>query len=518
MNESHAATPSLLVGRGITKRFGTHTALSRVDFELASGEVKGLVGANGAGKSTLLKVLAGAISPDEGELVLQGVPIKMMSMLEANRHGIALVSQELSLFPALSVRENFTIVARGHRHSGHAALDEAARGVLSELGLSVSLDLPVQSLDLADRQLIEIARALLVNPRVLILDEPTSALHSAEKIRLLGIVKRLRARGVGIIYVSHFLREVLDVADEVVVLRDGRRVPVALASATDRLPQVVSAMLGEPVAHGGARDASRTAHTPATAVPAGRGRSLVLSGIKGPFKLDVPDWKVDPGAVVGVAGLAGAGVHELFGILFGRLRVTAGVGSLPSGQPLPRSMAQAVRSGVAYIPADRKRIGLMLQRSVVDNLFAVRSLVQGRDGLFPDQTRLDATARTRCAALAVRSDSVKRAAAALSGGNQQKVVLAKWLATNPKVLILEEATRGVDVGAKQEIYRIIREIAEQGFSILLISTEMPEVLGMCDRILVLREGKFVASFQRGEASQAQLLNAASRMRVAEPVS
>jgi ABC-type sugar transport system ATPase subunit len=478
---------SRLIGRGITKRFGSHIALDRVDFELAGGEVNGVLGANGAGKSTLLKVLAGAIRPDEGDLVLDGQVVRMDSMRHANERGIALVSQELSLFPALTVRENFDIVGTKTIRRPRAMRDAHARRVLSELGLEIRLSHTVGRLSLGDRQLVEMARALLQEPRVLILDEPTSALHESEKSRLLTVIRHLRARGVGIVYVSHFLEEVLEVADTLVVLRDGKRVPTHFEPAKERLPDLVSAMLGERFAPSGRLGDGAPGPSRRSGAAAG-GKPLILTGVRGPAQLSIPSWTVAPGEVNGIAGLVGSGIEELFAILFGAARATGGTIELPSGRPAPRSIHEAVESGVAFIPADRKRVGLALEQSIAENISAVRSLVQKMDGLILRQRDSEKVARGRCAALKIKTTSVWRKAATLSGGNQQKIVFAKWWEANPSLVLLQDPTRGVDVGAKREMHEIIWSLADRGCVVLMYSSDPLELANVCTRVHIFVNG------------------------------
>jgi ribose transport system ATP-binding protein len=465
-----------------------------VSFELAAGEVKGLVGANGAGKSTLLKLLAGALRPDEGEFVLDGRPLLLHSMRDAAEKGIALVSQELSLFPALSIAENLTIV------SGGRLPREAAR-VLGELGLNDPLRRRVEELSLGDRQLVEIGRALLQEPRVLILDEPTSALHKREKERLLTVVRRLKQSGVAIIYVSHFLEEVLEISDGLIVLRDGRRIAADFPPSKERLGDVVSAMLGEKAETLSAPKTQRA--TSAVAAT----RFLRISGLVGPKQLRIREWNIPAGQVTGVAGLAGAGVEELFAILFGRARIRAGTIVLPSGAPATGSSSEAVKNGVAYFPADRKRIGLMLAKSIAENLCSVRSLVQKKDGFVLSRAAQEAISRRRCESLGVKAASMRQPVGALSGGNQQKVVFAKWLEADPSLVLLDDPTRGVDIGAKREMHRIIRSLADEGRVVLIYSSDPLELVNLADVVHVFVDGALSAELSGDSLTEHSLVSA-----------
>jgi ABC-type sugar transport system ATPase subunit len=506
MNGESQVEASRLVGRGITKRFGSQIALDRVNFEFVGGEVSGVLGANGAGKSTLLKILAGAITPDEGDLVLDGQVVRMNSMRDANERGIALVSQELSLFPALTVRENFEIVRSNAVRHPRAVRDSHARRILSELGLEIQLSHTVGRLSLSDRQLVEIARALLQEPHLLILDEPTSALHEVEKSRLLTVIQRLRDRGVGIVYVSHFLEEVLEVADTLVVLRDGKRVSTHFEPAKERLPDLVLAMLGEKFAPDGCLDDGVPRPWRSSKVAAG-GKPLVLTGVRGPAQLFIPSWTVPPGEVNGIAGLVGCGIEELFAILFGGTRATSGTIELPSGRPAPRSIHDAVESGVAFVPADRKRVGLALEQSIAENISAVRSLVKKTDGLVLRQRDSEKVARERCSALKIKSSSVWQRVAALSGGNQQKVVFAKWWEAKPSLVLLDDPTRGVDVGAKREMHEIIWSMADRGCVVLMHSSDPLELVNVCTRVHIFVNGSLRTPLEGAELTEHGLVSA-----------
>ena len=318
--------------RGISKRFGAVPALQGVDFDVVEGKVNGLVGANGAGKSTLLKIIAGALPPDAGEIKLDGRPLAMQSITDAARAGIAIVSQELSLFPALSVEENLLLAPGKGAWRGRRAYGRGARAILERLGVEVALNTPLYRLSLADRQLVEIARAMLQNPRVLILDEPTSSLHVAEVERLHDIIRSLRDSGIGIVYVSHFLEELLDISDNLVILRNGKRVPENISPSAGELKAVVAAMLGETPESMVERAQRTTDQVHADdVIPPIKVGPLRIADLKGPDYLVIDNLEIHPGAIVGVAGLAGAGVEELFAVLFGTARPKSGRVTLPSG-------------------------------------------------------------------------------------------------------------------------------------------------------------------------------------------
>jgi ABC-type sugar transport system ATPase subunit len=475
--------------RGISKRFGDLYALENVNFDVVQGKVNGLVGANGAGKSTLLKILAGALAPDSGELRLGGTPLAMTSITHAAQAGIAIVSQELSLFPALNVQENLLLAPECRAWTSRRLFARQAREVLGRLGVNVGLNTPLHRLSLADRQLIEIARALLQAPRVLILDEPTSSLHVAEVDRLHNIIRELRDSGIGIIYVSHFLEELLDISDNLVILRNGKRVPVNFTPNRDRIKDVVAGMLGQAL-----QPVAEQSHMPdceaevGATIAAIKVGPLRIVGLKAPAGLVIDKLEIGAGAIVGVAGLAGAGVEELFEVLFGLTKPISGKITLPSGAPLPSNTASAVKSGVAFSPADRKQYGLMLRQSITENIVSVRALTLGRDGFILKRERLTKSAMERCRELGIVAASVTQPAGTLSGGNQQKVVFAKWIEATPTLLVLDDPTRGIDIAAKREMHRIIRTLAQSGRVVLFSSSDPGETVAVADRVIVFVDG------------------------------
>lgn len=493
---------ALLAGRSISKSYGAQCALAGVDFEIDAGRITGLVGANGAGKSTLLKIIAGAIAPDSGELALEGKSLTLGSMREAARLGIALVSQELSLFPALTIRENLEMIPAVRTASERSARDQAARRILSELGLDVPLHTKLEQLPLADRQLVEIGRGLLLAPKLLILDEPTSALRPREKTRLNSVLRRLAESGVAILYVSHFLEELLAIADCLLILRDGRRIETDVRPGAQNLRQVVAAMLGAPAADASLENATNSRQTAAAS-----GGCLQFREVAGAIALQIPEWSVAPGKVVGVAGLPGAGVEELFATLFGRLRPRHGEILLPSGKSQPRSIAEAVRSGVAYVPSDRKRIGLMLRQSVAENVCSVRSLTQNRDGFFLSRKSRRETAQRQCLKLGMKTGALDQAAITLSGGNQQKIVFAKWQVSNPSLVLLDDPTRGVDIGAKREVHRLIHKMAADGRVVLMASSDPLELVSVADEVHAFVGGRIAASLSGDQMTEHNLISA-----------
>jgi ABC-type sugar transport system ATPase subunit len=494
--------------RSISKRFGAVPALQGVDFDVVEGKVNGLVGANGAGKSTLLKIIAGALPPDEGEIRLDGRPLAMQSITDAARAGIAIVSQELSLFPALSVEENLLLAPGKGAWRARRAYGRSARAVLARLGVDVALNTRLYRLSLADRQLVEIARAMLQHPRVLILDEPTSSLHVAEVERLHDIIRGLRDSGIGIVYVSHFLEELLDISDNLVILRNGRRVPDDIAPSAGALKAVVAAMLGE-TPESMVERAQRTGEATGSeeAMPPIKVGPLRIAGLKGADGLVIDNLEIQPGAIVGVAGLAGAGVEELFAVVFGTAKPKAGRVTLPTGTPLPASTAGAVKAGVAYTPADRKHYGLMLRQSVAENVVSVRALTLGRDGFVLSAERLRQIALERCRQLGVVAGSMQLPVGALSGGNQQKVVFAKWIEAAPSLLVLDDPTRGIDIGAKREMHRIMRRLAQSGRVVLFYSSDPGEIAAVADRVIVFVDGALTQQLDGATLTEHALVTA-----------
>ncbi|MEU5703596.1 sugar ABC transporter ATP-binding protein [Streptomyces aurantiacus] len=484
-NTENTENTDMLTARALVKSYGGVKALDGADIRLRGGEVHALVGENGAGKSTLVRILSGTLAPDDGSVLLAD---------EARAGGIAVVSQELSLFPDLSVRENL-FPHRPPRRFGlldRGAMDRAARPVLAELGLDVDPRTLLGELPLADQQLTEIARALLRRPRVLVLDEPTSALSAAAVDRLERVLRTLTGRGIAILYVTHFLEEVMRFAQRVTVLRDGRVTLAGVRREETGVPDLVTAMLGG------------TPPLPVhrTRAPAEGPPPVVLAGVCVPGRLTDVTFTVRAGEVVGVAGLQGAGHLDALAVVCGRTAVSAGrvhVGD----RGLPRSLRQAVRAGVAFVPSDRKRYGLMTDRTVWENATAVSWLALGRGGVMPSRSELVRRTLDLTERLRLRGgphDVVTR----LSGGNQQKVVFAKWLATDPRIVVLDDPTRGVDVGVRAEMHRIVGELAAGGAAVLVASTDLAELTELCDRVLVFVRGRLTGEVSGGRLTEHEL--------------
>ncbi|HEX6867647.1 MAG TPA: sugar ABC transporter ATP-binding protein [Candidatus Limnocylindrales bacterium] len=492
--------------RGISKRFAATQALDDVSLDLVAGEVHALVGENGAGKSTLVKILAGVHQPDSGTIRLDGQATQINGPAHARSLGIAVVHQEPRLFPDLTVAENVFI---GHAPSGRlgvldwGATRRAAKALFDDLGVRIDVGAPVRGMSMADQQLIEIAKSLSVEARVLILDEPTASLSAHEVEQLFAIVRTLRARGVAILFVSHRLDEVFDLCDRATVFRDGRHV-ITTPTTGLTTADLIRHMVGRSVSL-----------FPKVETPIGE-VFLEVDGLTraGVFR-DV-SFEVRHGEIVGLAGLVGAGRTEVARVLFGIDQRDAGEVRLEGTAVSFATPSAAMDAGIAYLPEDRHQEGLVLDFSIAQN---VTLPILPR--LFPrflvNAATERAVARDYTEQFSVKMTGVEQAVGALSGGNQQKVVLAKWLAAKPRLLILDEPTRGIDIGAKVEVHRIISELAASGLGIILISSDLPEVLAMSDRIVVLHEGRVTAEIAHADATEERVMIAATGNLASDPV-
>lgn len=484
---------SLLRVTGLSKSFFGVRVLDRVDFALEAGEVLGLVGENGAGKSTIMKILGGVHAPDTGTIEMDGKLLRLARPLDAEQSGIATVYQEFNLLPDATVAENIFLGREPSRLGvvNRRAMESAARKILAEIGVgAISPRDRVSGLSVAQQQMVEIAKAVSIDARIIQMDEPTSALADHEVELLYAVIERLKARGVGIIYVSHRLREIFALCDRVVVLKDGLLVA---ERPTDQISEdeIVRLMVGRPIA----------TYFPHRAGTSDRPTVLTLTGAGNDW-IDGIDLEVRAGEILGIAGLQGSGRTELLSAVFGSIPLTRGSVVAADGASGPGSPRAAIRQGIAMIPEDRKREGLQLEQSIRDNVLAVIRAAQ------PSRVK---QASESVAALLGRLEVVARSDAQevkfLSGGNQQKVVLAKWLVAEPRVLLLDEPTRGIDVGAKVAIYRLMRDLAESGFAVVMASSELPEVIGMADRIAVMRDGVLAAVLPAG-STEVEILAAA----------
>jgi ribose transport system ATP-binding protein len=491
---------NLLTMSGITKRFPGVTALQGVSLSLAGGEVLALMGENGAGKSTLMKILGGAQLPDEGQIAVNGNPVVLSSVREAKRLGIALIHQELMLAPNLDIASNIFLGNEGgaaqvglFRPLARGALHTRADELLKRVGLRVPATRPVSTLTAGQMQMVEIAKALSMNARIIIMDEPTSSLTSAESEQLFRIIHQLREEGIGIIYISHRMEEVLVLADRITVLRDGRYVGDLTRSEATH-DRIVAMMVGRELSNQYFPESLDRTHGEAVLTV----RDLLVPGAP-----EGVSFSARAGEILGFAGLVGSGRTELMQTIFGVTPASSG-SMLLAGQPfVPESARDAINRGVFLAPEDRKRHGLVLPMSVAQNTSLPNVASYARFGWL-DRRVEQRVAEDEVKRLRTKTHSVQQRVINLSGGNQQKVVLGKWLAMHPRVLILDEPTRGIDVGAKAEIYRHMAALAEQGITILMVSSDMEEIMGMSDRVVVMHERRIKGVLGRHELTQQRI--------------
>jgi rhamnose transport system ATP-binding protein len=495
-----AATPAhALELRKVVKTFGAVVALRSGTLALDNGSIHALVGENGAGKSTLVKIIAGLYQPDSGEFLLNGEPVSFGSTAQAKAAGIAVIYQEPTLFPDLTVTENIFMGRQPLRSFGRIdrkAMHSEAIALFDRLGVNINPDRPARGLSIADQQIIEIAKAISLDARVLIMDEPTAALSGVEVDRLFAVARSLRDEGRALLFISHRFDEVFALCDVVTVMRDGSYISTEKVADTD-VDTIVRQMVG--------RDVSELFPKQEATV------GDVLLDVHGLTRAGVfrdISFQVRAGEIVGLAGLVGAGRSEVARAVFGVDRYDSGTVTLEGRRVPGHDPAAAMRAGLGLVPEDRRKQGLVIGTSVARNLTLSIRTQLARAGIITDRAE-NAASRIWASRLEVKSAALDTEVGTFSGGNQQKVVLAKWLATEPKVLIVDEPTRGIDVGTKAEVHRLLSQLAGEGIGILMISSELPEVLGMADRVLVLREGRLTAELSRAQADENTIMRAAT---------
>jgi len=493
--------------RGISKSYPGVRALSDVDFDVRSGEVHALVGENGAGKSTLVKILAGAVRPDSGLVSIGGKTVTIASPARSEALGIAVIYQEFNLIPELTVMEN---VLLGREPTKGIAIDWGAMrarvaALFARLGVTIPIQAPLKTLSVAQQQMVEIAKALSVDARVIFMDEPSAALTTNEVEHLFDVIKSLKQEGVGVVYISHRLEEIFRIADRVTVFRDGHHIQTGAVSEFSE-NELVRLMVGRTLeGHFPALPRADETRPPKPLLAA---RNLTMPG-----RIDDVSLELLPGEIVGLAGLVGAGRTSLLRAICAVERVASGTVELEGRELHLRGPHDAIAAGLALVTDDRKGQGLVLGMSIRENVTLAHLDLFTRAGQV-DRARETSAVAKLAAELNIRTPSIEQVARALSGGNQQKVVLAKWLLEKSKVICFDEPTRGIDVGAKHEIYELMVGLARSGTGILMASSELPEVLGMSMRILVMREGRIVGRFKSGEATQEEIIALATGVKPA----
>jgi ribose transport system ATP-binding protein len=494
--------PLLLEMTGITKRFPGVVALSGVSMTLKKGEVLSLVGENGAGKSTLMKVLGGVHQPDEGEIRIDGVPVKLDGVSAAKANGISLIHQELMLAPNLDVAGNIFLGAEHRRGLGildRASMNRKAAEMMKRVGLDLPPTTPLSRLTTGQMQMVEIAKSLAMDARIIIMDEPTSSLTPVEAEKLFTIIADLKASGIAIVYISHRFEEILRITDRITVMRDGRYVGDLITKDTNH-DQLVSMMIG--------RDFTTRYPTRAgkPTEPVLEIQDLLIPGAK-----EGVSFTARKGEILGFAGLVGSGRTELMRCLFGVDQPLSGSIRFEGCAFTPRRPADAIQRGVYLVPEDRKLHGVVLPMSIAQNV-SLPDIHNYRPRWWLQRAREQAVANEQLKAQAIKAPSVEQKVVNLSGGNQQKVVLGKWLAMKPRLLILDEPTRGIDIGAKAEIYRQIAALADQGLTILMVSSEMEEVIGMSDRVAVFSQRRLSGILEKDQLSEHNIMELMTGMK------
>ena len=482
--------------KGISKHYPGVTALDHVDLDIIEGEVHALAGKNGAGKSTLIKILGGAARPDSGEILINGKKVTLHSPHDSIAAGIAIISQELMLVPELSVTENIMVGRLPKTKFGTVNWDEArkaASDALSQLGIELDLNIAVKELSTAQQQAVEIAKALSRNAKVLVMDEPTSSLPNKEVDHLLDTIRRLSAQGITIIYITHKLKEIFAVSDRITVLRDGKLIHTCSINEIDNA-KVVELMVGKSADAMFTKGPGAIQNEPVLEL-----KHLTRNGAFSDIS-----FTLNKGEILGIAGLLGSGRTEILRAVFGVDPVDSGEIYVAGRLIEHPSVTEMIASGVSLAPEDRKLQGLVLSMNISDNINMASLHTTIRNLSSEKKISKDLFSR-----MGVKAPSIKTLVSTLSGGNQQKIVISKWLATDPKVVLLDEPTRGIDVGAKADIYRLVEQLAAKGVGVIIVSSEFPELLSVCDRIIVLHEGRQDAEFTYGNVDEETLMAYAS---------
>ena len=489
---------NLLEMRDIVKRYPGVTALDKVSIDLKQGEVHCLVGENGAGKSTLMKVLSGAVKKDSGEIIINGSPAEYGSPSESRSLGISIIYQDFKLVPELSAASNIFL---GREISDSLFLDEKAMNmkaeeVLAQLGEEINVSTPVYRLSTAGRQMVEIAKAIVGNVKILAMDEPTAPLTSKEIKNLFGVINRLKEQGVGIIYISHRLEEIFDIGSRVTVLRDGKFIHSADMKDVDK-NYLIRLMVGRDLAD---------EYPVSTAV---QGEEILRVENLSSDKINEVSFSLRRGEILGISGLVGAGRSELVRAVFGADKKTSGRILINGREAEIKSPRDAIEKGLALLTEDRNLLGLFMNLSIRENI-SVSSLGNMKGTFFIDRQKEIVEVQKQFDQLQIKAPSIETSVESLSGGNRQKVVLARWLETNSDILIFDEPTSGIDVGVKFEIYNLINKLAEEGRGIIVISSELPELMGISDRVMVMCEGRITGILSRNEVTQEKILDLATK--------
>ena len=486
--------------KNISKSFTGVEVLHDVSFQLRPGEVHALLGENGAGKSTLVKIMTGVHHPDHGEILLNGEPVQLSDARDSRQAGIAAIYQELTLFPDLDVAENIFVgrqpIGFGGRVDWRKLYAEAGK-LLESLGVKLDLKQKARTLSIAQQQMVEIARAFSIKARILIMDEPTSSLTLSEVADLFRLVQRLRTEGTAIIFISHRLEELFEISDRVTVLRDGSYVGTRLIKDITR-DDLIRMMVGRTISNLFPKQEVRTGDV-----------ILKVENLARAGSFQDVSFELRRGEILGMAGLVGAGRTNVARALFGVEAATAGTIQVDGREVVITSPQQAIELGLAYVPEDRQLHGLIPAMHITSNISLPMLNQYASMGWLQDKLELKSSYEA-ARQMEVRANNIWQQARELSGGNQQKVVLAKWLSTKPRILILDEPTRGIDVGTKAAVHELMSNLAAEGMAILMISSELPEILGMSDRIIVMREGHLTGQFSRAEATQEKIISAATQ--------